>query len=61
MKWLILILALLIITGCASTRAKFWAWGSDKFDEMDGTDDVQSVIFETENEPEIQPIIKEDF
>ena len=51
MKWFILLLALLILTGCASTRAKFWAWGSDKFDEMDGTDDVSSVIFGEQPEP----------
>jgi len=45
MKWFILILAVLIVAGCASTRSKFWAWGSDKVDEMDGTDDVPSVVF----------------
>jgi len=48
MKWVLLIIALLLITGCASVRAKMWARASDIADDLDGSDDVPSVVFEEE-------------
>lgn len=48
MKWLVLLLCLLILSGCASFRARMWAELSDRVDELDGSDDVESVTFEGE-------------
>jgi|GEM_PF-3153026 len=51
MRWLLVISTLLLLTGCASFRARMWAKGSDWADELDGTDDVPSVEFgESENQ-----------
>ena len=49
------VMGLLVITSCAGVRARMWAAGSDWADKLDGTDDVPSVVFETETndgEPE---------
>lgn len=48
MKWILLILCLLILSGCASVRMHLWARLSDLADEADGSDDVESVTFEGE-------------
>jgi hypothetical protein len=47
MKWFLLILLIIGITGCVRLKPVFWAKASDWADELDGTDDVPSVDFET--------------
>ena len=46
MKLFALILCIIVLAGCASFRARMWAKASDIADEMDGSDDVPSVVFE---------------
>lgn len=48
MKWVVLAIVLLTLTGCASVRAVMWSKASDWADELDGSDDVPSVDFNNE-------------